>query len=59
MAPMCHFGQYGASMELLKIAGRNCIFSPLGIEAKPIENLLWCMGLDDDELHFKKRPEYA
>ena len=27
-------------MSLIKIADRNCIFSSLGIEAKPIENLL-------------------
>ena len=45
-------------MSLLKIASRNRIFSPLGIEAKLIENLLR-LGLDDDELHFNKRPEYA
>ncbi len=32
-------------MDLLKIAGRNRIFSPLGIEAKLIENLL-PLGLD-------------
>ncbi len=42
-------------MGLLKIAGRNRIFSPLRIEAKPIENLL-SLGLEDDELHFNKRP---
>ncbi len=36
----------------------NGIFSPLRIEAKPIENLL-SLGLEDDELHFNKRPEYA
>ncbi len=45
-------------MSLLKIAGRNCIFSPLRIEAKLIENLL-PLGLEDDELHFDERPEYA
>ena len=44
-------------MSLIKIAGRNCIFSPFGIEAKLIENLL-PLGLEDDELHFNKRPEY-
>ncbi len=45
-------------MSLLKIAGRNCIFSPLRlIEAKLIENLL-PLGLKDDELHFNKEPEY-
>ena len=32
-----------------QIAGRNCIISPLGIEAKCIENLL-LLGLEDDEL---------
>ena len=32
--------------------------SPLGIETKRIENLL-PLGLEDDELHFNKRPEYA
>ena len=42
-----------------KIAGRNRMFSPLGIETKLIENLLAPVGLDDDELHFNKRPEYA
>ncbi len=45
-------------MSLLKIAGRNRIFSPLRIEANLIENLL-PLGLEDDELHFNKRPEYA
>ncbi len=35
-----------------------CIFSPLRIEAKLIENLL-PLGLEDDELHFNKRPEYT
>ncbi len=45
-------------MSLLKIAGRNRIFSPLRIEAKLIENLL-PLGLEDDELHFNKRREYA
>ena len=55
---LCHFEQNGASMSLLKIAGRNCIFSPLRIEAKLIENLL-PLGLEDDELHFDERPEYA
>ena len=36
-----------------------CIFSPLRIEAKLIENLLPLWGLEDDELHFNKRPEYT
>ncbi len=45
-------------MSLLKIAGRNRIFSPLSIEAKLIENVL-PLGLEDDKLHFNKRPEYA
>ncbi len=45
-------------MGLIKISGRNRIFSPLGIEAKLIENLL-PLGLEDDALHFNKRPEYA
>ena len=45
-------------MSLIKIAGQNRIFSPLGIEAKFIENLL-PVGLEVDELHFDKRPEYA
>ncbi len=36
-------------MSLIKTAGRNRIFSPLGIEAKLIENLL-PLGLEDDEL---------
>ena len=45
-------------MRLLKIAGRNRIFSLLRIEAKlSVENLL-PLGLKDDELHFNKRPEY-
>ncbi len=43
-------------MSLLKIADRNRIFSPLRTEAKFIENLL-PLGLEDDELHFNKRPE--
>ncbi len=45
-------------MSLLRIAGRNRIFSPLRVEAKLIENLL-PLGLEGDELHFNKRPEYA
>ncbi len=48
-------------MRIIKIANRNRIFSPdspLGIEAKLIENLL-PLGLADDEHHFNKRPEYA
>ena len=45
-------------MSLIKIASRNRIFSPSGIESKLIENLL-PLGLADDELHFNKRPEYA
>ena len=44
-------------MSLLKIWGRNRVFSPLRIEAKLIENLLH-LGLKDDELHFNKEPEY-
>ena len=47
-----------ASMSLIKIAGRGLIFSPFGIEAKLIENLLH-LGLKDDALHLNKRPEYA
>ncbi len=35
-------------MSLIKIAGRNRIFSSLGIEAKPIENLL-PVGLEQNE----------
>ncbi len=42
-------------MSLIKIAGQNRLLSPLGIEAKLIENLL-PMGF---ELHFNKRPERA
>ena len=34
----------------------NCIFSPFGIEAKRIENSL-PLGLEDNGLHFNKRPE--
>ncbi len=45
-------------MSLTKIAGRSLIFSPFGIEAKLIENLLH-LGLKDDALHLNKRPEYA
>ena len=45
----CQFDQNRASMSLIKTAGRNRIFSPLGIEAKLIENLL-PLGLEDDEL---------
>ena len=44
-------------MSLKKIAGRNRMFSPLGIETKLIENTL-PLGLEDDELHFNKLPEY-
>ena len=40
-------------MGVIKIAGRNRIFSPLRIGAKLIENLL-PLGLEDDELHFSK-----
>ena len=48
-------------MSVIKVAGRNRIFSPespLRIEAKLIENLL-PLGLADDEHHFNKRPEYT
>ncbi len=55
---LCHFEQNRASISLLKIAGGNRIFSLLRIKAKPIENLLR-LGLGEDELHFKKRSEYA
>ncbi len=37
---LCHFEQNGANISLIKIAARNRMFSPLGIEAKLIENLL-------------------
>ena len=40
------------------VAGRNRIFLPSRIEAKLIENLL-PLGVEDDELHFNKRPEYV
>ena len=40
-------------MSLIKLAGRNRIFSSLGIEAKLIKNLL-PLGLENDELHFNK-----
>ena len=43
---------------MIKIAGRNRIFSSLETEAKLIENLL-PLGLEDGELHFNKRSEYA
>ncbi len=46
------------SLYILKIAGRNRTFSSLGIVAKLIKNL-FPLGLEDDELHFNKRPEYA
>ncbi len=45
-------------MSLIKIAGRNHIFSPLGIETKRIENLL-SLGPEYVELHFNKRFEYV
>ncbi len=45
-------------MSLLKIAGQNHIFSPLRIEAKLTEKF-FPLGLEDDKLHFNKRPEYA
>ncbi len=45
-------------MGVLKIAGRNRIFSPSRFETKLIEYLL-PLGLEDDELHFNKPPEYA
>ena len=45
-------------MSLIKLAGRNRIFSPLGTEAKRIENLL-PLGLEDDAFHLNKGPEYA
>ncbi len=41
-------------MGVLKIAGRNRIFSRLRIEAKLIENLL-PLGPEDDKLHFNER----
>ena len=40
-------------MSLIKIAGGNPIFLPLGIEAKRIKNLL-PLEHEDDELHFNK-----
>ena len=43
-------------MSLLKLAGRNRIFSPSGTDAKRNENLL-PMGLEDHELRLNKRPE--
>ena len=46
-------------MSQIKIAGRNRIFSPLDIETKLIENLHPLVGLEDDALHFNKRPKYA
>ena len=55
---LCYFEQNRASMSLIKIGGRNRIFSLLGTVAKLIENLL-PLGLENDELHFNKRPEYA
>ncbi len=45
-------------MSLIKIAGQNRIFSSLGIEVKLAKNLL-LLGLEDGELHFNKRSEYA
>ncbi len=45
-------------MSLIKIAGRNRVVSSFGFEAKLIENLL-PLGLEHDEHHFNKRPEYA
>ncbi len=45
-------------MSIIKIASRNRIFSSLGIEAELIKNFP-LQGLDDDELHFNKPPEYA
>ena len=58
LAFLCHFERNGVNISLLKIAGRNRIFAPLRIEVKLIENLL-PLGLEDDELHFNKRPGYA
>ena len=55
---LCHFEQNGVTMSLIKSAGWNHVFSPLGFETKSIENLL-PLGLEDDELYFNKRPEYA
>ncbi len=52
------FWAKGGTMSLIKIAGRNRMFAPLRIGAKLIENLL-PLGLEDDELHFNKRPEHA
>ncbi len=45
-------------MNPTKIAGRNRIFSSLGIEAKLIEILL-PLELEHDEHHFDKRSEYV
>ena len=53
-----HFEKDGASTSLIKIAGRNRLFSLLGFEAQLIENLL-PLRLEDDELYFNARPEYA
>ena len=55
---LCHFEQNTASMSLIKIAGRNRMFSPLRIETKLIENLV-PLGLEDDALLLNKLPEYA
>ena len=55
---LCHFDENGASICVLKNAGRNYIYSSLKIEAKLIENLV-PLGLENDELQFNKRPEYA
>ncbi len=52
------FWEKRSKYEHIKIAGRNRIFSPLGLEAKLIENSL-PLGLEDDELHVNKRPECA
>ncbi len=46
-------------MRLIKIACRNRIFSSLRIEAKLTKLNLLPLGLENDELHFNKRPEYA
>ena len=35
---LCHFEQNGGNTSPIKIASRNRIFTPLGIEPKPIEN---------------------
>jgi hypothetical protein len=54
MPSFCAIWPKQSKYKPIKNAGQNRIFSPLGIEARFIENLL-SQGLEDDALCFNKR----